>query len=224
MGLGMTQILLCLVAFTGFTEMNSNIGQGLAGSAHDFSQASWNNSGNRCLPCHVPRRKVAIDSLGSRRGVPSKPPHWSHTLSELTYTTYTSLDGDYAGQPTGNSKLCLSCHDGTVAIDDYNGRGHGASEYMPYGSTIGNWGGNIGDLSRTHPISVSYDYEPGNIDGLHDPSSPFEISGSIEDVLDNGRVECSSCHDVHNQVAVAPYLLRAPVRGRSQLCLTCHRK
>jgi hypothetical protein len=52
-------------------------------------------------------------------------------------------------------------------------------------------------------------------------------SGTIADVLDAGKVQCSSCHDVHDQESVAgTHLLRVLNNGAnpSGLCLTCHIK
>jgi hypothetical protein len=55
-------------------------------------------------------------------------------------------------------------------------------------------------------------------------------SGTIASVLDNGKVQCSSCHDVHDQESVAgSHLLRvaqtvAQGGTASGLCLTCHIK
>ncbi|MBN4058944.1 cytochrome c3 family protein [bacterium AH-315-J04] len=40
--------------------------------------------------------------------------------------------------------------------------------------------------------------------------------------MPNGRVECTSCHDPHNQSG-APYML-VKSNARSALCLTCHKK
>lgn len=69
-----------------------------------------------CVFCHTPH--------GATLGV---TPLWNKKLSTATYTPYTSssLDaeailGGPLGQPGGSSKLCLSCHDGTLAVGDVN--------------------------------------------------------------------------------------------------------
>ena len=55
-------------------------------------------------------------------------------------------------------------------------------------------------------------------------------SGTIANVLDQDKVQCSSCHDVHEQESVAgTNLLRvaqtvAQGGNPSGLCLTCHVK
>ena len=58
-----------------------------------------------CVFCHTPHN-------GSREA-----PLWNRSSSGQTYAPYTSSTAQaHPGQPTGNSKLCLSCHDGTIAL------------------------------------------------------------------------------------------------------------
>ncbi|MFZ5049387.1 hypothetical protein ACOY49_26805, partial [Klebsiella pneumoniae] len=60
-----------------------------------------------CIFCHAPHNVQ-----------PNILPLWDHGLSSQSYVTYTSSTYN-AGPGTpgaGSSKLCLSCHDGTVAV------------------------------------------------------------------------------------------------------------
>src|SRR5215467_14092620 len=51
-----------------------------------------------CYFCHTPHRGTG------------QTPLWNHTLSSVTYTPYSSSTAKATiGQPTGASKLCLSC-------------------------------------------------------------------------------------------------------------------
>src|SRR5246127_2185332 len=62
-----------------------------------------------CLYCHVPHSGIATPNGAL----------WSQQLSTQTYTTYTSTTLHNTGlQPMlgSDSSLCLSCHDGTVAV------------------------------------------------------------------------------------------------------------
>ncbi len=123
-----------------------------------------------CVFCHTPHAAT-----------PNAIPLWNRLLSTATYTPYTSssLDANVIqgslDQPGGSSKLCLSCHDGTLAIGNVNvlnGQGSaavqgtqsitmsgtGAGGVMPDGSgaTTG-FTRNLGiDLTNDHPISVTY--------------------------------------------------------------------
>jgi hypothetical protein len=123
-----------------------------------------------CVFCHTPH--------GATPGV---APIWNRALGTTTYTPYTSSSLDAQAiqgaldQPGGSSKLCLSCHDGTVAIGNVNVlngvgsattqgtvsipmTGTGAGGAMPAGSgTTTGFTRSLGtDLGNDHPISVSY--------------------------------------------------------------------
>ena len=71
-----------------------------------------------CVFCHTPHGATAVPGA----------PLWNRQLSGATYTTYTSSSLDAVGvagqldQPAGSSRLCLSCHDGTLAIGQVNVR------------------------------------------------------------------------------------------------------
>jgi doubled CXXCH motif protein len=117
-----------------------------------------------CVFCHTPH--------GATTGA---APLWNRKLGATTYTPYTSSSLDAAAiqgsldQPGGSSKLCLSCHDGTIAIGNVNAlngvgsvtiamQGTGPGGTMPPGSgTTTGFTRNLGtDLGNDHPISVSY--------------------------------------------------------------------
>ncbi len=108
----------------------------IQGTPHDLSAVP---GGNTCSFCHTPH--------GALAGTPL----WNHKLSKRIYEVYwsSSLDAE-VGQPTGSSKLCLSCHDGTIALEA-TVRGGSGRTYMPPGSA------NLGtDLSDDHPVSFVY--------------------------------------------------------------------
>ncbi len=224
---------LVMVAGAGAAQAEGS-GAGIAGSPHDFSLAgSWNLNAEICQVCHSPHDKAkAIETY--RNGL-----LWNHQVSSQTYTLYDSatLDGTIA-QPDGTAKLCLSCHDGSIGIDQFGanvgGPGtifmaadFGAVKQIP-NTSVAN------DLSGTHPISIVYD--PAADSGLNPVTTPVGTggvsSGTIADVLDNGKVQCSSCHDVHDsagEAVPATFLLRVAQRASqggsaSGLCLTCHNK
>ena len=180
----------------------------IAGSRHDFSASGW-SGGKICLPCHTPH--------GADRTLPGMP-LWNHEVSSATYTVYSSSTLNATpGQPSAQSKLCLSCHDGTVAVDSFGG--NTGTHMIPEGRNLGT------DLSTSHPISFTFDAALAEEDGeLHDPSTAQSgVGGTIaEDLLFDDKVECASCHDVHDK-GTGDYLLRKSNDG-SALCLTCHDK
>jgi len=150
-------------------------------------------------------------------------PLWNHEVTtELAYTLYSSSTLDATpGQPSGVSKLCLSCHDGTVAVDAFGGAA-GTTTIDAIGTGSGDFGT---DLSNDHPISFLYTTALSVTDGgLMDPSTdPSGIIGTIAaDMLFSDSMECASCHDVHNAAGNTALLLID--NANSDLCLTCHDK
>jgi hypothetical protein len=190
---------------------------GIVGSTHDFSAEPWSD-GEICVVCHLPHESSIEESPGDGGLL------WSHALSTSTYLMYTSpsLDGAQDPQPTGTSKMCLCCHDGTVALD-YYGSNDGGEEFIPSESRVPAdplWHGEEGDLSTEHPISIVYD-ESADPD-LHSRENAMGVSGTIADVLEGGtKLQCHSCHDVHDEENLGTPLLRVSPDW-SQLCLTCH--
>ncbi len=184
--------------------------QTITGSAHDFSDDSWNTSGQICLVCHTPHNAdVTVTNA----------PLWNHETTMATFSTYSSASMDATtGQPDASSKLCLSCHDGTVAVDNF-GNQTGGSHFLSGNSNIGT------DLSDDHPISFTYDVALSAIDhGLYNPTiTNSGLGGTISgDLLIGNQVQCASCHDVHNGSGVDKLLRKT--NDASALCLTCHNK
>lgn len=186
----------------------------ILGSAHDFSGLGF-SQGQICLPCHAPHNTSTVVQ---------NVPMWNHAVTSAVYQLYAS-DTLNAGSPAGSlnqpgasSKLCLSCHDGTIAIDAFGGNPGGI---LIFGRS------NLGtDLHNDHPISFVYDTSLALADGrLNDPASTLSgLAGSagtiLEDMLFGSRLECSSCHDVHNKFGQPALLLKS--NTGSALCLTCH--
>jgi predicted CXXCH cytochrome family protein len=193
--------MLLLVAFATASQ-----GQGITGSKHDFSSASWNGSGQICKPCHTPHD--AMTGL---------EPLWNHALSTATYTTYSSATMNATvGTPDGSSKLCLSCHDGTVALENFSGRTNGTN--MLSGTD------NLGTaLSNDHPVSFTYDGSLATADGgLKTPTSTSFVDAGSTVPLFNGKMQCATCHDVHNSQNISKLLVKS--NASSALCLSCHNK
>jgi predicted CXXCH cytochrome family protein len=163
-------------------------------------------AGELCIFCHTPHR-------ASKEG-----PLWNRYSTGASYIPYSSSTVKATiGQPTGASKLCLSCHDGTVALGMV--RSHSAPIQFRDGVTTMPAGKrtHIGtDLSDDHPVSFIYDSALAAIHGqLRDPAT---LTGPVK--LDHtGQMQCTSCHDSHND-QYGKFLV-APNTG-SALCTACH--
>ena len=204
-------LLFVLIAHSGNAQ--------ISGTAHDFSSEAWASSENKmCGVCHTTHSAVSEPSA----------PLWNHeSTSVAAYTLYSSPTFDSHGgtsitNPSASSKLCLSCHDGTVALENFGGTTTGTN-YIPASSRVGGASGD--DLGKEHPISFEYTDALAIADGgLHLPSSTNSgLGGTIDqDMLFNNKLECASCHDVHNNYGVNHLLKMSNIN--SQLCLTCHDK
>ncbi|MDP2364124.1 MAG: cytochrome c3 family protein [Ignavibacteria bacterium] len=185
----------------------------IANSAHDFSGQGWGTT-EICAPCHTPHN--------SNTTVTSAP-LWNHQVTTATFTTYSSSTMNATvGQPNNNSKLCLSCHDGTVALDNFGGNTTG-SHFISGSELIGT------NLSNDHPVSFTYNAALATADGdLYNPATKLtSLGGTIEhDLLfgasGSATLECASCHDVHNGYGNPNLLLIS--NSASAFCLTCHSK
>ncbi|HIJ83943.1 MAG TPA: hypothetical protein HPQ00_07035, partial [Magnetococcales bacterium] len=142
-----------------------------------------------CVFCHTPHGAVQTSGVNA--------PLWNRQLSGTTYTkTYesTSIEAninELRQGPGGTSKLCLSCHDGTMAIGAVNVlagetpgtiamTGTGTGGVMPGGTGASTgFTRNLGvDLSNDHPISFTYNSALATADGeLRSP--PFNSSGKF---------------------------------------------
>ncbi|MFO0829375.1 MAG: cytochrome c3 family protein [Phycisphaerales bacterium] len=158
-----------------------------------------------CIFCHAPHNSSPVRPL------------WNRAMPGDAYSIYTSrsLDAN-PGQPTGTSKMCLSCHDGTIALGAVISRGaeiqmSGGVTTMPEGH------GRIGtDLRDDHPISFRFD----SALAAHDPRLKSPASLPQEMKLDqNQELQCTTCHDAHNN-RYGNFLVMQ--NTRSQLCMACH--
>lgn len=183
-----------------------------------------------CVFCHTPHNSNPSTAL------------WNHNTQANTYTMYDdtvskTMDATVSSAPDGASKLCLSCHDGTIAIGSLNERtisagdsGSGkldASEHFADATNV-----NLGtDLTNDHPISLVYDSTlasgDSGIGNLKDPSVSSGLGGTIQsDMLDgSSKMQCTSCHDPHDN-SKGNFLLMKNDDGTygGTLCLVCHER
>lgn len=157
-----------------------------------------------CIFCHAPHH------TGGAR------PLWNRELPIASYTIYQSSTLDATlGQPTGASKLCLSCHDGTIALGHVLSRADRirmtGGDFLPAGLS------NLGtDLSDDHPVSLFYTSGLAAADRqLVSPQSlPVEVK------LDaSGQLQCTACHDPHKNPH-GDFLVKSDEFGA--LCTACH--
>jgi predicted CXXCH cytochrome family protein len=212
----MKNLFLILPLLLGFFSVSAS---SIIGSKHDFSATTGGSSikavteTDTCVFCHTAHYASGVTPL------------WNHNMSSVSnYIVYSSARltalNVIVPQPNGSSRLCLSCHDGTVAL---GGVSSGAPEIqMTSGGTsvttmpadnINNVGT---DLSNDHPVSFLYDAALA----ARDPEvvAPSKLTGKVR--LDSqSRVQCVSCHDPHDN-QFGNFLVMN--NNGSALCLNCH--
>jgi len=172
---------------------------GVVGGPHDFSQKSG-RAGDACSACHVPHMQAVRVTTQ-----PSTQP----ALDMFFIKGQRRVFEPGRFTPGATSLICLGCHDGTVAGSTI-GSAHAVLAGVHEGFTVPN-----GFTWRDHPIGVPYsnnrrDYRPES----------FLIAEGVR--LPEGRIECVSCHDPHNEAGIDKLLIMS--NRRSKLCLTCHIK
>ena len=173
---------------------------GIAATSHNLS-GTTTTTDQVCIFCHTPHNGNSTFTA----------PLWNHTVTSATYTMYTSSTINMTlSAPGAQSKVCLGCHDGTVAYNSFvKGAGAtGGSTKLSAGDVyISN------DLRNDHPVGVNYDTTK---------DADFYGTASVTSVtLYSNKVECATCHDVHD--AAYGKFLRTTNSG-SALCLECHNK
>jgi predicted CXXCH cytochrome family protein len=197
---------------------------GIEGSAHDLTAEL--SIDEICVVCHTPHN--AVDPVAEGLDY---APLWNHEVSSSgPYTLYTSSTLDHTpGQPDGVAKLCLSCHDGSVAMENYGGTTTGTTmvanamfDGAP-GTAVGSARDFGTSLDNDHPISLDYAAVAAADNEIYAATTVTPLGGTIaDDLLVDGKVQCSSCHDVHD-VNGNDHLLLID-NTNSAMCLACHEK
>jgi predicted CXXCH cytochrome family protein len=186
-------------------------GANITGTKHDMSK--FGPGDNRalaetriCVFCHTPHNAAASSPL------------WNKDLEPVTYQVYTSPTLKAAQklgtlpQPSGSTKLCLSCHDGTIALGAVLNPAGGiamAGTGTLASSSLSNFGL---DLSGHHPVSFRYTDSLPNAELASSPPSGLTY-GAVDEV------HCVTCHDPHDD-RYGRFL--AKDNRYSALCTTCH--
>jgi predicted CXXCH cytochrome family protein len=222
-----------IVAFT--LSSSPEVGAGTAcitGGPHDLAKygLDTDHNGNACEFCHIPHNAIPGGAMFNREVSQTRfsPYQWVAPPN-----TPITIDDPLIGE----SRLCMSCHDGVTAIAMVEGSAY----KMPSEAVIGN--GKV-DMTVNHPIGFSYDdaMAQRTRSELVDKEERFATTVTISqttgvynqierkgryrivDTLYQGQyVTCGTCHNVHGCSDDSGYLLRAK-ETNSLICLSCHIK
>ena len=224
---------------------SSDVDATIAGTKHNLSTSGpgpvkATSESQICVFCHTPHNAIS-----------GATPIWNHTLSSASYIVpssslpgWTTMLSAPQNPPDGDSRLCLSCHDGTVAIGSVVNLGGMATTIAMQGAGHLTGGGALAstspaflgtDLSGHHPVSIEVDNDL--LSGKDDQCNNGEISWRVcypqPPILlkpTNNRyggaphtgkgVQCSSCHDAHSNSQ--DFLRAGTPSDTTPLCTKCH--
>jgi len=210
----MRTVLLFIICFACAARADSVINSvhNLAASGPGTIKSTTEN--NPCIFCHTVHK------------VNGESPLWNHAMSSVTnYIVYSSPRLQSLNltvpQPNGSSRLCLSCHDGTVALGSIDSSVTPVQVYqngvsittMPAGQN------NLGtDLSTDHPVSMDYD-SAAQADTTLQPRAAIPPAVKLEQVNGAYCIQCTSCHNPHDD-QFGNFLVMD--NTSSALCTACH--
>ncbi len=170
----------------------------------------------------VNETRICIFCHSSHNGSPEGP-LWNHETTKTgAFKVYDreTMQG-YPQQPNGATKLCLSCHDGTIAVGavksiagEIKMHGVGADGEIPSAKSS-----NFGrDLSGMHPVSIPYTQKTAQGKStLRWPPVDLEQEVGLDQA---GFVQCTTCHDPHGSRSKSlPFWQKDSF---SKVCNVCH--
>ena len=215
--------LVPLVVSAGVFNSKHNLSVSGPGEAKAVSETEI------CIFCHTPHNAMP------------NTPLWNHAVSSaenyINYYSETLKAYSPGGAPPidGFSKLCLSCHDGTIALGAIIGSQRGNIQMlsvpgMVEGGRLGpEAGGYLGtNLSGGHPISFVFDANLASIrntepDLMHLNWPIIDPDVKLYPTQKGYGVQCTSCHDAcgggKGGPDAPPFWLKPTY---DDVCLVCH--
>lgn len=204
---------------------------GVNGSLHDMNMitgATQDAYGRVCVFCHTPHNATVV-GLDPTDLLPlwNKEINVSGVYNAYQWATDDNFDkiGTIIDPLRGPSRLCVSCHDGSIAVDSHiTAQPQAGTKFLTGARAIGE----NSDLSTTHPIGFSWDAALARnvaADAVSGQTAVVEIAEktdrfatninvngtdysrvtrgggrTIGSVLFEGDIfTCASCHEVHNK-------------------------
>lgn len=170
-----------------------------------------------CVFCHTPHSARAQSPLWNRRDAGRVyVRYWSPTLDAYRPGSAPPVNG--------STRLCMSCHDGTVALGKV--LQGGPIRMRPGAEHVGRGSGRV-DLSGSHP--VSFRVTPALVLKNNARDTPLRSVTAMRTDPDvhldaHDRMQCTTCHDPHKNryehSSGVPFY-RKPTWGA--VCTVCHR-
>jgi hypothetical protein len=196
---------------------------------HDLQGGTSGAQPLGCESCHLPHSapKYGASFLWAWSSVPT------NVTTYVTETNPSAVLVTPAGR-SGNTRsmLCLTCHDGTSASNN-NILANNTASGLPF--ALINTAGGSGSLGSQHPVNAvvppTADFvQPAVLSTIGAASASATIGvDSLPLWGPTYTVECTTCHDPHNDYQVdTPYgvggvpFLRVANTNGTYLCRECH--
>jgi len=152
-----------------------------------------------CVFCHTPHNATPGTPL------------WNKAINPINYALYSSSTlAAKPWQPNGPTRLCLSCHDGTIALGAVLNPTEGIAMTGTIVAGRSSYFGTV--LTGHHPVSFSYYDSLPNPELYPAPPAGLNFYGG-------GGVHCTTCHDPHDNT-YKKFLVMDNTNGA--LCMKCH--
>lgn len=190
----------------------------LSNSGENPYSAGKGGTDQICIFCHTPHNASKNGPLWNRPDITTALgggafPLYGHLDQIVIDNTPQAKYGGINQYPNGSTRLCLSCHDGVTAVGTVVSA-WGGSDIAPLGAMTTM----IVDLSVSHPVSFVYN-DPDVLTAINNKTQndggtlfvtagQYQILPSTIDILDDqGRMQCTTCHDPHLDTNDGTYTL-----------------
>ena len=192
------------------------------------AQPDYGRQTQICIFCHTPHNSAAQTALWNRVATQKATPFGHYSSTTLRIDDPSIKGTSLYGEPNGVSRLCLSCHDGVTALGAVL-----TGSQIDFPATKDK--ANALDMATHHPVSFVYNQAvlnyikqdaTKNTQGYQIPATNNAANVRLDR---QGRMQCTSCHDPHQNQSddnvVTPFWVTGPVGGdnaHDSVCKTCH--
>jgi len=211
------------------------------GNKHNFSASNtavnfraFDNGDPRsqqiCVFCHTPHHSSGEGPLWNRNAPTGSFKHYSSPT--LAIDDAAVVGASEYGQPSGSSRLCLSCHDGVTALGAVFTTPLTNIHFTDAKNSFSGPDVKIGyeTYSSHHPVSFRYNQTvrnlltgpPYNKDLETLPPTSHDVNVKLDK---QERMQCTTCHDPHQDKSAAP----GPTTpfwtstDYNTVCMSCHK-
>jgi predicted CXXCH cytochrome family protein len=184
-----------------------------------MSLTSLNGNANLCMSCHVTNGAASSfpfsNAMKANPGVSGSSHAWDAAAVNSLHETNMPSNSDMAARTPGGNIICSTCHNQHNPLVELHylrssNSGDAMCKDCHSARNKGTYASNQGSNKGTHPVGVNFN--AGDSRFLSTPNAPFSY--------ENGKVECSSCHQTHYAPSNDGNLVKAT--NNNTVCTSCH--